>query len=473
MSLTKHPSSKVLLLVCIFMSSIVNAAVDKSLTDQQLYALAREAYLYAYPIVSMDITYQQATNVEDAQQISLRAPVNQFSHAREYPGADAKEIVRFNFDTLYSFAWLDVSKEPIIISFAASKDRYFLLPMLDMWTDVFAVIGTRTHGNDAGSYAIVSQQWRGELPAGVEKIVAPTDLIWVIGRIKTDGAEDYENVHAIQDQLALTPLSAWGKPKAQPAKHTPLATIDNKTPPMLQVDALSGVQLLERLQTLLNRFPPHGNDYPLLMQLKKMGVSAGGSFQASDLSAAQAEIVNRAAKDTLSGMQKAWESSGKFVNGWIITNDNIGTYGTSYLRRALVAKGGLGANLPQDAVYPTAVLDADGQPFAANQHYVLHFDKQELPPVDAFWSLTMYDMDGFQVANELNRFSLSSHSKLNYNADGSLDIYIQASKPSADKLSNWLPAPNARFQPNLRLYSPRANVLDGSWQPPPIKKVSP
>jgi hypothetical protein len=182
-------------------------------------------------------------------------------------------------------------------------------------------------------------------------------------------------------------------------------------------------------------------------------------------------IINKAAKETLDGMQAAWERTGKVVNGWTLQNDNIGTYGTSYLKRALVAKGGLGANLPEDAVYPTGTFDVDGDPLSGDNKYVLHFDKDKLPPADAFWSITMYDMAGSQVPNKLDRFAVSSHDKLTFNADGSLDIFVQLENPGKDKETNWLPAPRAQFQPTMRLYSPRAEVLDGTWAPPPFRKV--
>jgi hypothetical protein len=188
----------------------------KEYAIQSMRSLIREVYLYAYPLVLMETTKNQATNVLDNISIPMRAPINQFCHFRQYPLVNARDVVRFNFDTLYSFAWLDVSKEPIILSVPDTSGRYYLIPMLDMWTDVFAVPGTRTTEGKAGNFAIVAPHWQGDLPKGVELIRAPTQVVWVMGRTQTNGPKDYENVHKVQDSYLLTPLSKWGLPYGYP-----------------------------------------------------------------------------------------------------------------------------------------------------------------------------------------------------------------------------------------------------------------
>ena len=203
---------------------------QSKLKPDEIYAIAREAYLYAYPIVSMDVTMRQATNVPDVGTVNMRAPANQFAHARAYPKAEEKDVVRFNFDTLYSFAWLDLSHEPVILSVPDTEGRYYLLPMLDMWSDVFSVVGSRTTGTKAGTYAIVGPGWNGSLPSGVTKIVAPTSTIWILGRTQTNGPSDYANVNKLQNQYNLTPLSQWRKDYT-PAKGTVDLSVDTKTPP--------------------------------------------------------------------------------------------------------------------------------------------------------------------------------------------------------------------------------------------------
>lgn len=452
-------------------SQVLDQPISAQRADE-LYALARDAYLYAYPIVMMDVTMRQATNVADATTVNMRAPVNQFAHVRAYPAAHEKDVVRFNFDTLYSFAWLDLSQEPMVLSVPDTQGRYYLLPMLDMWTDVFAVVGSRTTGTQAGTYGITPPGWQGTLPEGVTQIVAPTPTVWIIGRTQTNGPADYGRVHQIQDGYQLTPLSQWGEGYAPPQTVQTDPSIDNQTPPQTQVNQLDGVTVLTRLADLMVKHPPHANDYPMLFRLKALGIERGRPFDATKLGADAIATINQAAKDALNSMPAAMRKGGAFINGWNIGTENMGTYGTSYLRRAYVALAGLGCNLPEDAVYPTAFVDGDSNPLHGDNRYVLHFEPGQTPPANAFWSLTMYDHDGFQVPNPIDRFAIGSHDDLTFNADGSLDIYVQAESPGADQESNWLPAPKGPFEPNLRLYSPRPEVLDLTWAPPPFKEIN-
>jgi hypothetical protein len=440
-------------------------------TADEIYALAKDAYLYAYPIVMMDVTRRQATNVADATSVNMRAPMNQFAHVRAYPAAHEKDVVRFNFDTLYSFAWLDLSEGPMVLSVPDTQGRYYLLPLLDMWTDVFAVVGSRTTGTQAGNYAITPPGWQGTLPEGVTQIVAPTPIVWIIGRTQTNGPADYASVHQIQDGYQLTPLSQWGQGYMPPQTVQTDPSVDNQTPPQTQVNRLDGIAVLTYLAELLATHPPHANDYPMLFRLRGLGLVSGQPFEASKLDAGAIATINQAAKDVLNFMPVAMRKAGAFINGWNIGTENMGTYGTSYLRRAFVALAGLGCNLPEDAVYPTAYVDGEGQPLHGENKYVLHFEPGQTPPANAFWSLTMYDHEGFQVPNPLNRFAISSHNDLTFNADGSLDIYVQAESPGPDRESNWLPAPKGAFEPSMRLYSPRPEMLDLTWAPPPFKRV--
>ncbi|HEX4409669.1 MAG TPA: DUF1254 domain-containing protein [Xanthobacteraceae bacterium] len=452
---------------------LAQPANAQSLSEQDVYSIARDAYLYAYPLVSMDVTMRQAFNVPNTSTISMRAPVNQFAHARAYPKADEKDVVRFNFDTLYSLAWLDLDREPMVLSVPDTGGRYYLLEMLDMWSDVFSVVGTRTTGTKAGNFALVGPHWSGTLPKAMTKIVAPTSAFWILGRTQTNGPADYDNVHKVQDGYKLTPLSRWGKDYTPPQKAPTDAAIDAKTPPLAQVNKMDGITMLTRLAALMSLYPPHPNDYPILFRMRALGLEPGKPFDASKLDPATVATINKAAKDALEDMPAGMRRIGKIENGWNVLTQNIGTYGTSYEQRALIAAGGLGANLPEDALYPTAFFDTAGQPLTGANKYVVHFDKDKTPPANAFWSITMYDKDGFQVQNSINRFAIGDRDKLAFNPDGSLDINIQADSPGADKESNWLPAPkDAPFQPTMRLYSPRPDVANGTWSPPGLQKVN-
>ncbi len=436
-----------------------------AVSSQDINAIARDVYLYAYPIVSMDLTMRQATNVPNASMISMRAPVNQFAHARAFPRADEKDVVRFNFDTLYSLAWLDIAPEPMVLTVPDTGGRYYLLEMLDMWSDVFSVVGSRTTGTKAGNFAIVAPGWSGTLPEGVGKIVAPTPAVWILGRTQTNGPADYANVHQIQDGYTLTPLSQWDREYTTPQDVPADPSVDTKTPPQTRVNRMNGVAVLTRLAELFSKYPPHANDYPILFRMRALGLEPGKPFDPGKLDPALAATINAAAKQALDGLAPAMRKMGKLVNGWNILTENVGTYGTSYKRRAVIALGGLGANLPEDAVYPRRAAERCEQICSA-------FRQRQAAASECILVDHMYDQDGFQVPNPINRFAIGDRDKLAFNADGSLDIYVQAEWPSKDKKSNWLPAPkNAPFQPTLRIYSPRPEVADGTWAPPPFRRM--
>src|SRR5499427_7678132 len=230
--------------------TLIAQASGQQISEQEAYQIARDAYMYAYPIVTMDASMRQSTNIPNANTIPLRAPINQFAHARTYPRAEDRDVVRYNFDTLYSPVWLDLSREPIVLSVPDTGGRYYLLPMLDMWTDVFSVVGSRTTGTTAANFALVAPGWIGKLPADVTRIVAPTPTIWILGRTQTNGPADYESVHKVQDGYKLTPLSQWGKSDASPTNASIDPAVDNRTPPLVQVNKMDGVAVLSRLAEL-------------------------------------------------------------------------------------------------------------------------------------------------------------------------------------------------------------------------------
>lgn len=455
--------------------ALTGLASAQTASADQLRGIVRDAFQYAFPIVLMDTTMRQTTAVPNATAVKGRAPINQFAYFREYPAADAKDVVRFNFDTLYSFAWVDLSKGPLVLSVPDTGGRFYLVPSLDMWTDVFASVGSRTTGTKAGHFAYVPPGWKGKLPAGVQRIDTSTSMIWIMGRVQTNGPSDYANVHKIQDGLKLTPLDRWGKTYSPPTASPVDASVDTKTPPLLQVERMTGVEFFSRFAELMKKYPPHPNDYPILFRMRALGLEPGKSWDAGKLDANTTALIDESAKEALAGVAAYLKrgGGGSHVNGWNILTDNMGTYGTSYLQRALVALAGLGANLPADAIYPAAFVDGDGKPLDGANRYVLHFDKGKTPPADAFWSLTMYDDKGFQVPNTINRFAIGDRDKLKFNEDGSLDIYIQPESPGADKESNWLPAPKSgAIGPTLRIYSPRTEALNGTWTPPPLMRIN-
>jgi hypothetical protein len=420
----------------------------------------------------MDAFMRQGTNYAEPTGIVTQAPYNQFSHARAFPPADFKAVVRPNVDTLYSSANLDLGPEPLVLSVPATE-RYFMLPLLSSWTDVFAVPGTRTTGRSTASeFLLVGPGWRGEAPSGVEIIRSPTRLVGIGGRTQTNGVSDYDAVHRIQAGYKLTPLSAWGKGSYTPPKVKVDPAIDMKTPPPAQVEKMDAATYFARFAELLKDNPPGPFDYPMIHRLERIGFKAGQNF---DLNGAPPQIkqaFERATTDGKASVAKAAkEAGGEGGKGWVYTTRS-GVYGVDYLYRAAIALCCLGENLPQDAVYPSLSTDSEGRPLDGNSTYLLHFDKGKFPPVDAFWSVTAYDTEGYFIPNALNRLALGDRDKLVTNADGSLDLYIQANTPGGEKEANWLPVDKKPFTLLMRLYSPKSEFLFGSWIPPAVVRAN-
>jgi hypothetical protein len=455
------------------------AAQGKPIGEQEANAIATDAYLYFYPLVTMDLTRRQMTNASAGKEPGF-GPPNAFHSMPEYPSATMKVVVRPNFDTLYSSAWLDLTKGPVIISVPDTQGRYYLLPMLDMWTDVFASPGWRTTGTDAQHFLVAPAGWRPDLvdrfidefklPRETQRINAPTSYVWIIGRTKTDGPHDYDAVHEIQAGFKVTPLSEWGRtPRAAEPKTD--ASVDMKTPAKQQIDTMPGEKFFAYAAELLKVNRAHLTDEPIIAQLKRIGIEPGKNFNIEKASPVVRTALEAAPARAHKLMEWKLPTLARVTNQWAMNTDTMGVYGNYYLKRAIIAQQGLGANLPEDAVYPLNLGDQAGRPLDGANKYVLHFDKAALPPVDAFWSVTLYDSEGYQVANPLNRFAVSSWMPFKYDPDGSLTLYVQNEDPGKDKEANWLPAPKSGFNLMMRLYAPRSEVLTGKWNPPPVTKT--
>jgi hypothetical protein len=453
-----------------------SSKVEQDAKELEALETAKDAYIYAYPLITMEMTRRITTDVAAPQGTS--APMGQFAKLREYPNAAFNAVTAPNADTLYTVVWLDVSKGPWIITIPDLKGRYALFPMLDGWTDVFQVPGKRTTGTAAQKYAITGPGWSGTLPAGVTEYKSPTGMVWLLGRIYCTGTpEDYKAVHAIQDQMTAVPLSSYGKP------YTPMPgvvdpSVDKKTAVREQVNSMDGATYFKLFAQLLKTNPPTADDAPMVAKLAKIGIVPGQDFDPSKLEPAVAAGIAKACKpaqDKIAAWMKESLIAGdaKLENGWTFTT-KTGLYGTNYLQRALITWFGLGANRPEDAVYPTSEGPELVQKYNGANKYVLHFNKGEMPPVDGFWSLTMYNAKYFFVDNPLNRYNVSQRNKFIANADGSTDIYIQADSPGKTKEANWLPAPRDEFVLMMRLYWPKTSdptILNGSWKIPGVKKV--
>jgi hypothetical protein len=466
------------LLCCLVIASCgPDSKVAQDAKELEALETAKDAYIYAYPLMTMEFTRRVSTNVASPE--GTKAPMGQFAKLRQYPDASFNTVTAPNADTLYTITFFDVSKEPWVISIPDLKGRYALFPMLDGWTDVFQVPGKRTTGTGPQKYAITGPGWSGTLPTGVTEYKSPTGMVWLLGRIYCTGTpDDYKTVHAIQDAMTVVPLSSFGKPYT-PAPGTVDPSIDMKTAVREQVNAMDGASYFKFFAELLKTNPPNADDAPMVAKLAKIGIVPGQDFDATKLDPAVAAGIAKAPKPAQDKIP-AWMKEGivagdsKLENGWMFTT-KTGLYGTNYLQRALITWIGLGANRPQDAIYPTSEGPDIAAKYNGANKYVLHFDKGQMPPVDGFWSVTMYNAQYFFVANPLNRYNVSQRNKFITNADGSTDIYIQADSPGKAKEANWLPSPKDDFVLMMRLYWPKEKdptILNGSWKIPGVKKVS-
>ncbi len=430
---------------------------------------AVDAYIFGFPLVLMDMTRKQMTNVDTAG--PLRAPMGQLIRMRTYPTADYRDVPGANTDTLYTMVWLDVSKEPWVFSIPDMGDRYYMTPMLDGYTNVFESPGTRTTGNKPQKYAITGPGWSGTLPEGVTEYKSPTGIVWILGRIYCTGtSEDYAKVHALQDGFSVVPLSYYGKP------YTPLpgvvdARLDMKIATREQVEGLNVNDYFSYLAKLLKNNPPTAQDAPMVARMAKIGLVPGQDFDPGKLSLFEKEAIKAVPKLALLKMVERVRKQ-QALNGWLTFGSGVANWGLDYLLRATTAWLGPGWNRPEDAVYPVSEKDASGSDYDGTERkYVIHFEKGQFPPVKGFWSLTMYDDQHFLAANPLNRYTLSQRDKFASNPDGSVDLYLQADSPGKAREANWLPAPKGKFSVILRLYWPNdtpPSILDGTWGPPAI-----
>jgi hypothetical protein len=456
--------------LAIIAATLPSRAEDEAkLTEDEALRLGTAAYVYGLPIVLMDVTKDVLTAAPTAG--STRAPINQFAHMRGYVGPEYKDVVRVSLSTVWSTAWLDLDREPIVLSVPDTGGRYYVMSLMDMWTNVFGSAGARTTGTGAGCFLIAGPRWHGTAPAAVKQTFrSPTRFAWILGQILANGSREFAAVNALQAEYKLTPLSAWGRPYTPPADVPVDRTVDANAIPLEQVMRMDAGAYFKRLALLMKDNPPAAADAPMLRLLERLGVVPGQDFDIRKMNPAVARGLNRALAGAPAKIQAA---TGEVLpeNGWLSPR-NLGNYGTDYALRALIAVIGLGADLPQDTVYPTAFVDGNGKPLDSANKYLLHFERGQTPPTNVTWSIAMYQ-GNFYVPNPLNRYDLAAWMPLKYNADGSLDLYIQAESPGEDKEANWLPTPaSGPFNVTIRNYWPKGSAVDGSYKLPGIRPVN-
>ncbi len=446
------------------------------MSDKNL-SLAAEAWIYGYPLV---YNIHEMNNAIAAPGL-FHAPLNVFGHARKLAGP-ATRFVSVNNDTLYTVAVVDVSEEPQILHLPDTHGRYYVMQFVDAWTNNFAYLGRRATGTEEAFYLLAGPNWTGDVPEGITLLRVPTDVFAIVGRYAVEQTdEDVTAVNALQDATWLTPLSRYPEPPDNSQRQ-----IGDRDP--FPYDQRVGEELLfwEKFRTWMKRFPPSPAEQAFAQKFAPLGLLDDETPYASPAAGLAAQL--QTAEEEAKAFLEANLSPGEPVNGWLLAphifDYNLDHFGigtdpawvikdraTAHIIRAVAARVGLWGNHGYEANYLQTYVDDQGEPLTGERQYVLHFDTP--PPVDAFWSITMYDVPNFYlVANPINRYSIGDRTPgLQYGADGSLDIYIQRESPGPDKESNWLPAPDGRFRPILREYTPRPEALDGTWVVSPIRRV--
>lgn len=441
----------------------------ETLSKDSAVALAKSAFVFGMPVALMDMTRKKVTNVVKMKEDLLLAPTNQLAVATQFPDAKFTDVVRPNADTYYHTGFLDLGIDALVLTVPNTNGRYYLLPMLDAFGNVFSSPGKRTTGTMADTFLITGPKWTGTVPPGMKEIKAPTNMVWLLGRIQVNSeADGIKVVIPIERKINITPLSTWGKPYTAPD-----GVLDPNLPregPNAQLASMPTDVFFNYINNLMVANPPAAMDTPALAKFAKIGVGPGLKFELSSFDTATQAALREIPKMVIGYMQEIFDKGTmiKPVNGWTLAYKGFGNFGTDYDLRAIVCFGGLGANLPEDAVYPASAVDSDGQPYDGANKYVLHFDKGKTPPVHAFWSLTMYNKEGYFIENPINRYAIGNRNPLKFNADSSVDLYFQHISPGKDKENNWLPAPAGSFNLMLRMYWPAEEFLNGNWTPPAV-----
>jgi hypothetical protein len=442
------------------------------LSASDIEAIAENAYIYAYPM--MENYRTMFTQIIDPRAPGTKSAFNQLVHNETLLGPDFKDVVRPNNDTMYSFAWLDLRAEPVVISVPKIDDRYYSIQLIDMFTHNFAYIGTRTTGVEEGRYVVAGPDWSGTMPKNTDALFrSDSEFVYCIVRTEVRGPEDVAAVRQIQEGYEVTPLHAsLGRSRAP--------QVSGITFPAYDASKAMSPGFIDLLNFLLSHVST-SEETELMQRFSRIGIRPGATsaslgFNPMTRGAIDAG-VQRAILDIAEAAENPTQLDGvrtRVAEGWQGVDGLFGSGAEmrgKYLVRAVAAKLGLYGNDSEEAYYPLANTDGSGEPLNGTKHaYVIRFDEDEIPPVEAFWSMTMYGLpDQLMVENRIDRYSIGDRSKLKFAEDGSLRIYIQHRSPGRAEQSNWLPAPDGPFSLQLRMYLPKEEALDTLYLPPPVR----
>jgi hypothetical protein len=449
------------------------ADAQGALSTAQTEKIAKDAYVYGYSLVTTELTRLAAINTAGPNPKTLQAPMNNIANVPGYPPATYKGVTAPNADTLYTFGFFDLSKEPMIFSYPNMGKRFFLFPMYDEWTDVVGVPGTRTMGGAAQKILLSGPSWHGAVPSGMRQIKMPTNIMFMIGRVYCDGsAADLAAVHALQAQFKIVPLGKLGQAYIPPA-GTPGSKYSPKDVVRDVIASWSTSEYFNFMtKAMVDNPPVLPRDAAIVAEMAKIGLAPGEPFDTAKLNPQAQKALANLPKAIVSQLGVLKKSGGTVANGWLIPGA-AGSYGTNYAARAAVSAFGWGANLAEDAIYPYA--PGGNSPALDGAHtYKVHFAKGMTPPAKGFWSITMYDDHFYFYPNAFNKLTVSLRNHPKFNEDGSLDLYFSHAQPPGVLQSNWLPAPAAAFILMMRIYWPNPNppsILNKSWVPPAVVRV--
>jgi len=441
-------------------------AKANQLKNENIANLVKQAYDYSFPVYEMYRTRHRTVYVPDNPN---RMDLNRFTHTRTLSNHRHRQVTAPNNDTLYSSAWLDLLLEPIVLTVPDTGGRYYSMAFMDFYTNNFAYVGRRTTGTRAGDYVVVGPQWNGAAPAALPVIKSPTNAVWLLGRTLVDDEADLLNVHKLQDQFKLTSLSEWTKPGTGKAKRL----LANSQP---APDPKDPWNFFKMVNLGLTENPPPADEAPLMAEFTRIGVGPNQTFDPSRFSEEQRKTILQALKLANKEIRGGLSAVGTARNGWSYPPSHLGNYGRDYALRAVIALIGLAALEPTEAVYMISLTDKERKPLTGENRYRLRFEKGAMPPVDAFWSLSIYevmpDQRSFFVDNPIHRYAIGDRTKgLKVNADGSVDIHIRHQSPGKELESNWLPAPPGVLRLCFRAYQPREPILKGDYSLPWIQRL--
>ncbi len=467
MKITKMIGLLLMFAICLSaLSSCLPIKKDSKLTEEEKTALLQEAYIYTLPLIIMDATFAKMTNSINAT--NLQAPPNRFIHALSLADADFKNVVTPNVDTIYSQVFYDLSEDSLILEFP-KNDRFCTVEVMDAYTNCIALIDATKFDSENEKYMFIREGSDDTAPEGVKTVSSPTRMGWIIVRTICNSTADEENVHAIQAKMKSYTLRTYLNGKTNEDSVGSFRE-ENNFIPVNHVMSLGMEEFFARANELMKDNPPSSADEEFMKKIAQIGVGAGLTFDSSVFG----EQANELWKNTVSGIiPSVTEGSMKFMtkNGiWSYMGEPIAEFGTEYAYRALISLVGLGANPVSVAVYPKATTDNTGARLNGQNSYIMHFEKDALPPVlqYGFWSVTAYDSStDLLIDNEIDRYCINDRTDLKFNEDGSLDILIQAEDPN-DATVNWLPVSEGDFHFVLRIYFPDETVLSGEWKAPTI-----